>query len=99
MKPHPVCDLPVLDIDIKPNSPERELLLAVLQRAMIDFLYPTTVDAYDAEAWLFGEGEYPLSFRDICAELGLPHATLRRWLRSAWEDEDQRALAAVRNLW
>lgn len=74
-------------------SPERELMQAVLERAIKDFkenLKGGSVERerlfHDAEGWIFGRGKFEkdedwiFSFDNVCAYLGLDAGRLRRGL-------------------
>lgn len=61
------------------GSPERMLLLAVLERAILDYVGNDQKEALAAQEWIFGEPildrAEPFSFPWICRELDLiPHA-------------------------
>lgn len=57
------------------GSPERRLLLAILERAILDFVGNDSREVTEAEAWLFGELDNPslaqFSFPWICEQLDL----------------------------
>jgi len=68
------------------STPTRRLLLAILRRAIWDFvLYrkykeddPYYALAIDAAGWLFWDGEENMTFRYICEQLGLNPIALRK---------------------
>jgi hypothetical protein len=66
---------------IKQITPERELLIAILDRAVLDFSGREGELHEKAKEWIFGEEEYEntiFSFQAICEHLGLNPAALRR---------------------
>ncbi len=72
----------------KPNftgSPERNLLMAVLERAILDLVGNDSMEASEAEKWLFGEVETP-SFRPftfpwLCQELDLDYRDISETIK------------------
>lgn len=67
-----------LDFFETPNhtgSPERRLLLAVLERAILDYVGNDRREVEEAEIWLFGDREdselVTFSFRWVCQQLDL----------------------------
>ena len=82
--------------------PEKRLLLAVLEEAVVTFQrYVTDTGRRgrrlfrEAEEWVGSEqGDWPCSFHNICDSLGLDPAYLRRGLER-WRD-DQRAHPGLR---
>ncbi len=73
---------PVLDEDAfalfeEPNltgTPERNLLMAILERAIRDYVGNSTQEAEEAQQWIFDNGEPPyseFSFGWICQQLDL----------------------------
>jgi hypothetical protein len=64
----------------KPIIPERELLIATLDRAVLDY-YGTNRDVREeAEIWLFGDSDpsEAFSFSWVCDHLGLEPGGLQR---------------------
>jgi hypothetical protein len=66
------------DLFDSPNptgSPERRLLLAVLERAILDYVGNDRREIEEAETWLFGDVENkegrPFSFHWVCEQLDL----------------------------
>ena len=57
------------------GTPERRLLLAVLERAVLDYVGNDSREVTEAEDWLFGEIENPtyaeFTFSWVCEELDL----------------------------
>lgn len=57
------------------GSPERRLLLAILERAILDYVGNDRKEITEAEEWLFGELEEPsyaiFSFSWVCEQLDL----------------------------
>lgn len=57
------------------GTPERRLLLAILERAILDFVGNDKREVEEAEEWLFGDLENPsldkFSFAWICEQLDL----------------------------
>jgi hypothetical protein len=65
---------------IKQITPERELLIAILDRAVLDFSGREGELHDKAKEWIFGEDEYEnsvFSFQAICEHLGLDSTALR----------------------
>lgn len=59
----------------KTGTPERRLLLGILERAILDFVGNDAREVESAEEWLFGELDDPsferFSFSWVCQELDL----------------------------
>lgn len=56
------------------GSPERNLMMAVLERAILDFVGNNPADIKSAETWIFAENEEPqqeFSFTWVCSELDI----------------------------
>ena len=57
------------------GTSERNLLMAILERAIIDYVGNSRKEANDAEEWMFGEGSDSLyidfSFAWVCHQLDL----------------------------
>ena len=57
------------------GTPERRLLLAILERAILDFVGNEPKEIEEAERWLFGELDHPgpgqFSFYWVCEQLDL----------------------------
>ena len=64
------------------GSPERRLLLAVLERAILDYVGNDSKEVAEAEEWIFSEIDDPsftaYSFPWICQELDLDVATIAK---------------------
>ena len=86
---------PLIDVDgqvlyEEPNltgSPERNLLMAILERALLDLVGNEDKQVEDAEQWFFGEEEQPLreqefSFPWICQQLDLDLSTISEKVRT-----------------
>ena len=61
-------------------SPERELWIAVLTRAVEDLADPLSRESRDAFAWIMSSGFSIGSFTWICEQVGIDQAYLRRGL-------------------
>ncbi|MCB0345267.1 MAG: hypothetical protein KDD66_09110 [Bdellovibrionales bacterium] len=59
------------------SSPERELLVAVLQRAILDYVGTGQLLSSEAGDWLFDEGDGDFSFAWVCGHLGLEPNAVR----------------------
>ena len=70
------------------GSPERLLLLAVLERAILDFVGNDTREAEAASSWLFDDDDAesptnaPFSFAWVCRELDLNPAGVSEMVRA-----------------
>lgn len=72
-----------------PNStgtPERRLLLAILERAILDYVGNDERERDEANIWLFEtpdneEQEFPITLSDICEALDIDLETVRRRVR------------------
>lgn len=57
------------------GTPERRLLLAILERAILDYVGNDAKEVEEAEAWLFGDLDAPkneqFSFQWVCEQLDL----------------------------
>jgi hypothetical protein len=62
-----------------PETPCRRLVAAVLERALLDAVGPTSKepDREDAFAWFGADGEEPFSFRWVALQLGMDPDWLR----------------------
>ena len=59
------------------DVPERDLLLATLERAVLDYYGNSEQNRDDAAQWLFEEeGEKAFSFNWVCAHLGIHPSAL-----------------------
>ena len=67
-----------------PISAERELLIATLDRAVLDYYGTSQETKEEAEEWLFGESDSSIafSFTWICEHLKLEPAALRRRIQA-----------------
>jgi hypothetical protein len=72
------------------GTPERRLLLAVLERAILDYVGNSTREAEEAAAWLFSHEQVdslplaqaqPFSFAWVCQELDLDCARVTKIVR------------------
>ena len=77
------------------RSPERRLLVALLRRAILDYLSSDTLEAIEAQEWLFSEeafSEYhdDFSFNWICEQLGIETSQLLKQLKVMEPKEEQR---------
>lgn len=76
-KSFPVMDTEIsaaLGISHGSGSPERRLLAAMLERAILDFVGNDSKEIEEAEEWLFGSFEQPyapFTFPWLCQELDL----------------------------
>lgn len=73
----------------RPNmtgSPERNLLMAVLERAILDLVGNDPREAEQANDWLFGDLDNPtydeFSFPWVCQELDLDHRNIAALIRA-----------------
>ncbi len=67
--------------DLQPVSPERHLLVAMLQRALLDFAGTHDQESQSAKDWLFGpqDPRSEFSFIWVCSHLDLnPTEVLKR---------------------
>lgn len=68
------------------GSPERRLLLAILERAILDFVGNDAREVQEAEEWLFGTDETTLqnsfSFAWVCEQLDLDQVKIASKIRS-----------------
>lgn len=68
------------------GSPERRLLLAILERAILDYVGNDQREVEEAEAWLFGELDDPtldqFSFSWVCEQLDLDMYKIAGKIRS-----------------
>lgn len=68
------------------GSPERRLILAVLERAILDFVGNDLREVQEAEEWLFGERDTPtnapFSFAWVCRELDLDSRVIAEQIRA-----------------
>ena len=66
----------------RPQSPERELLVAILHRALLDYTGNQATQRNEAQEWLFNgsdSGE-PFSFNWVCSQLDLDSTAVRSQL-------------------
>lgn len=70
----------------KTGSPERNLILAILERAILDYTGNDPEVAEDAEGWLFGDNSDPdpeqFTFPWVCNELDLDMKEVVQKIRS-----------------
>lgn len=67
------------------SSPERRLLLAILERAILDLVGNDSKEVEEAEAWLFAESEAPhavFSFGWLCEQLDLDRVKIAQKIRA-----------------
>ncbi len=68
------------------GTPERRLLLAILERAILDFVGNEPKEIEEAERWLFGELDQPsaghFSFTWVCEQLDLDPYRIANKVRS-----------------
>ena len=63
------------------NTPERKLLVSMLQRALFDYFGDRNDERVEAEDWLFDldEGDTPFSFSWVCLQLDIdPYRVISR---------------------
>lgn len=64
-------------------SPERNLLVAILRRALFDYCNGSFTERTAAEEWLLDEDDQAsFSFQWICTQLGIESASILRQLQS-----------------
>jgi hypothetical protein len=72
---HNFDDFYTTSVPNRTGSPERNLILAILERAILDYTGNDEVQAKDAEMWLFEadleSDPEEFSFRWVCGELDL----------------------------
>jgi hypothetical protein len=68
------------------GTPERRLLLAILERAILDFVGNDPREVQEAEDWLFNSPDAGIrsqfSFQWLCEQLDLDHAKIAKKIRS-----------------
>jgi len=68
------------------GSPERLLLLAILERAILDFVGNDTREAEQSNAWIFGDDEEhsaeAFSFAWVCKELDLDSKSVAKMIHA-----------------
>jgi hypothetical protein len=72
------------------GTPERRLLLAILERAILDYVGNDTREVQEAEQWLFGDNEHynehcstsQFSFGWLCEQLDLDPIKIANHIRS-----------------
>ncbi len=68
------------------GTPERRLLLAILERAILDFVGNEPKEIEEAERWLFGDLDHPganqFSFAWVCEQLDLDPYKIANKVRS-----------------
>lgn len=68
-----------LEMSKQLQVPERNLLVAMLERAIFDYVGNHPGERSEAEKWLFGEddmGRVEFSFPWVCCQLNLNHAEI-----------------------
>ena len=70
-------------LNVRPTSPERELLIATLDRAVLDYYGSEPIVLREAGEWLFGESDPAMefSFEWTCAYLEIEPTALRDRIR------------------
>lgn len=67
------------------GTPERRLLLAILERAILDFVGNDGLEVTAAEEWIFGDDEgdknAPFSFPWVCQQLDLDSRSTAQYIR------------------
>jgi hypothetical protein len=67
------------------GSPERLLLLAILERAILDFVGNDVKEMEQATEWIFGDSEElaasPFSFAWVCKELDLDSVRVAKMIK------------------
>ena len=74
----------LIDYPQQTGTPERRLLLAVLERAILDYVGNNTQDVAAAEAWLFDAGATHMdhwTFPWICQQLDLDDKRTAKMIR------------------
>lgn len=68
------------------GSPERRLLLAILERAILDYVGNDPREVQEAEEWLFGSHDgasrNQFSFPWLCEQLDLDHKRIERKIKA-----------------
>ena len=67
------------------GSPERRLILAVLERAILDYVGNESEEVQQAKNWLFGEDALdtnPFSFGWVCQQLDLDPIRVTRKIKN-----------------
>jgi len=76
----------LIDAPMLTGTPERRLLLAMVERGILDFVGNDPVEVEEAEAWIFGEHETtllrPFTFPWICQHLDLDVASITQTIRA-----------------
>lgn len=75
----------IFDAPNPTGTPERNLLLAMLERAILDFVGNDQLEIESAEEWLFeNEGELlrPFTFRWVCHQLDLDSDQVQSRIKS-----------------
>jgi len=76
------------------TSPEKHLLVAVLRRALFDYVQGSNVEREAAKDWLFDEEDRAIfTYRWICTHLGMEPESILQRLRS--RNSRQRLLIAA----
>lgn len=80
----------ILDIPNQTGTPERRLILAILERAILDFVGNDQKEILEAEAWIFGDDDdaenndnfMTFSFAWVCQQLDLDIEDIREKIRA-----------------
>ena len=79
-------ELSLFEIPNGTGSPERRLILAVLERAILDYVGNDEREIEEAEKWLFGEADTPtnaeFTFPWVCQELDLDSKTIAGYIKA-----------------
>ena len=80
------CGSSVFDMPNETGTPERNLCLAVLERAILDFVGNDTAEIAEAEEWIFDEQGaatgVPFSFDWVCGQLDLDSKDIREKIKA-----------------
>lgn len=75
------------------NTPEARLLLALLERSILDYVGNEDKEREEASTWLFDdsdENDYLISFDEVCETLELVPAAVRTKIKSFPRRGDRR---------
>ena len=69
--------------ELRTKLPERNLLVAMIERALLDYFGNQALDRTEAATWLFSEAqpEEPFSFHWVCGQLDLDPVDVATHLR------------------
>lgn len=79
--------------DISLRLPEHNLLIALLNRALLDYLGTQAAERQEAEDWLFDESDLmePFTYAWVCAQLGIQPGYLLSGVKIMRDDTAGRA--------